>query len=330
MLENFRKKKLDHHIKKTLGSIHKDLVTRAAAFMLLKDSKASFAIEGESPQHSRAERWGRVIGQAGQKELTNDELLRLQKLVIKDDRFLNMGFRKEGGFVGVHDRVSSAPIPDHISAKWEDVPDLINGFIDTNQQVTKEEFDPVISAAVLSFGFVFIHPFEDGNGRIHRYLIHHVLSKMEFAPKGLIFPVSAVILERIDEYREVLESYSKPLLDLIKWRATPEGNVEVLNETKDYYRYFDATKQAEFLYKCVEQTVTETLPQEVEYLEKHDKMRNFIAYHFDMSDKTMENLIGFLRQYDGRLSNRAKNKEFSDLTDDEIVMLEEAYTEIFK
>lgn len=119
-------------------------------------------------------------------------------------------------------------------------------------------------------------------------------------------------------------------MDLIEWKATPKGNVEVLNETKDYYRFFDATKQAEFLYKCVEQTVTETLPEEVEYLEKHDKMRNFIAYHFDMPDKTMENLIGFLRQHEGILSNRAKNKEFTSLTNDEVEALEKAYTEIFK
>lgn len=330
VLEAFRKKHLDQQVNETLGSIHKDLITRAAAFMLLKDSKASFAIEGESPQQDRAERWGRAIGQAGQKELTQEELLRLQDLVIKDSRFVTMGFRKEGGFVGVHDRVSGAPIPDHISAKWEDVPDLITGFIETKQKLTKEEdFDPVIAAAALSFGFAFIHPFEDGNGRIHRYLIHHVLSKMEFAPKGLIFPISAVILERIDEYREVLESYSKPLLNFIEWRATPEGNVDVLNETKDYYRFFDATKQAEFLYKCVEQTVMETLPEEVEYLENHDKMRTFITYHFDMPDKTMENLIGFLRQNNGSLSNRARNKEFSSLTYDEVEMIEKAYAQIF-
>lgn len=329
ILESYRRKDLDQHINKALGSIHKDLITRAAAFMLLKDSKASFAIEGESPQQDRAERWGRAIGQAGQKDLTLEELLRLQELVIKDDRFVNMGFRKEGGFVGVHDRVSGTPIPDHISAKWEDVPDLVNGLIKTNHKLTQDTFDPVVAAAILSFGFVFIHPFEDGNGRIHRYIIHHVLSKMNFAPRGFIFPVSAVILERIDEYREVLESYSKPLLDFIEWRATPEGNVEVLNKTKDYYRYFDATKQAEFLYKCVDQTVMKTLPEEVEYLEKHDKMRNFITYHFDMPDKTMENLIGFMRRNNGDLSNRARKKEFASLTFEEVEMLKEAYADIF-
>ncbi|MEX2437457.1 MAG: hypothetical protein WD509_02680 [Candidatus Paceibacterota bacterium] len=48
-----------------------------------------------------------------------------------------------------------------------------------------------------------------------------------------------------------------------------------------------------------------------------------------MPDKTMENLIGFLRQNNGSLSNRAKKKEFANLTSDEVEMLEEAYTEIF-
>ena len=138
-----------------------------------------------------------------------------------------------------------------------------------------------------------------------------------------------MILDRIDEYKKVLESFSKPRLDFIKWKSTPDGNVEVLNETIDLYRYFDATKQAEFLYQCVEETVLKTLPEEVQYLENHDKMRNFIQEHFDMPDKTIENLIGFLRQNYGLLSNRAKNKEFASLTSDEVEMLEEAYTEVF-
>ena len=68
-----------------------------------------------------------------------------------------------------------------------------------------EQLDPVIAAAILAFGFVYIHPFEDGNGRIHRYLIHHILSKRGFNPPQLVFPVSAAILDRIEDYRGVLE-----------------------------------------------------------------------------------------------------------------------------
>jgi hypothetical protein len=113
----------------------------------------------------------------------------------------------------------------------------------------------VIAAAVLAFGFVYVHPFEDGNGRIHRYLIHHVLAQRGFNPAGVVFPVSAAILERIDGYRTVLEDYSQRLLPVIDWEPTEDGNLRVLNDTGDFYQFFDATPHAEFLYSCVRKTV---------------------------------------------------------------------------
>jgi len=329
ILESFSSDELKKKVRDTIGKVHPDLLSRAAAFLLLIDSKASYAIEGETPPENRAERWGKAIGQAGQKDLNKEELLRLQEIVIEDRRFVKMGWRKEGGFVGMHNRVDGKPVPDHISARWSDVPQLVEGLINANKSLIDSEYDPVLTAAQIAFGFVFIHPFADGNGRIHRYLIHHVLAKKEFSPKGLIFPVSAVILERIDEYKEVLKSYSKPRHDHIEWEATPDGNVDVLNQTIDLYRYFDATMQAEFLCGCVEETVLKTLPEEVQYLESHDKMRKFLQEHFDMPDKDMENLIGFLRQGDGKLSKRALNKEFKALSDAEIRMLEAKYQEVF-
>ena len=42
---------------------------------MLKDSKASFTIEGETPTQSRAVGWGKAIGQAGSKSLSKDELI---------------------------------------------------------------------------------------------------------------------------------------------------------------------------------------------------------------------------------------------------------------
>lgn len=328
-LEAIRDEELDKFVEEKIGKIHPDLLARAAAFLLLKDSKASYTIEGEQPPHNRVERWGRAIGQAGQKKLTMNEFLRLQEIVIQDRRFVKMGWRDDGGFIGVHDRISNHPVPDHISAKPEDNSYLMEKFLETYQNVITSEYDPVLAASLLAFGFVFIHPFQDGNGRIHRYLIHHILAEKNFAPKGLIFPVSAVILNRIDEYIKVLESFSRPRLDLIDWKSTPDGNVEVLNDTRDLYSYFDATPQAEFLYRCVKETALHTLPDEVRYLENHEEMRNFIHGNFDMPDKEMENLIGFLRQNDGKLSNRAKTKEFEALTVEEVIMLEETFKEIF-
>ena len=52
----------------------------------------------------------------------------------------------------------------------------MDGLIAVDQKLEMDStFDAVLAAAVIAFGFVFIHPFVDGNGRIHRYLIHHVL-----------------------------------------------------------------------------------------------------------------------------------------------------------
>jgi hypothetical protein len=89
----------------------------------------------------------------------------------------------------------------------------------------------VLQAAATAFGFVYIHPFQDGNGRLHRCLIHYVLAERKFTPRGMVFPVSPVMLDRIDPYRDTLRAHSGPLMNFLEWRPTPERNVEVLNDT---------------------------------------------------------------------------------------------------
>lgn len=310
---------------RTLKGIHRDILLRTSAFLMLKDSKASFSIEGESPKSKRTARWAKAIGQAGAIDLSTEELLRLQQVVIENDRFVEMGFRTKGGFVGEHDRITGEPVPSHISARWQDVKQLTDGMLSTYKLQMQSEIDPVISAAAIAFGFVFIHPFEDGNGRIHRYLIHHILAKKQFTQQGIIFPVSASILSHIDDYRKVLESYSLPLLDLIEWEETKNHNVEVMNETIDFYRYFDATKQAEFLYNCVDDTIRNIIPEEINYLIKYDEFKRYLDDEFEMPDTTVAILIKFLEQNNGKLSKRAREKEFAALSDDEIKEIERNY-----
>jgi len=329
-LEALTALRLSDLAKEQAGKIHPDLLTRASAFMLLNDSRASFAIEGERPEKNRMERWGRAISQAGRHMLTVEELVRLQSIVIEDQRFVKLGLRQEEGFVGEHDRSSHMPIPDHISARWKDLPSLMESLLETYGLAKEQGMDTILLAASLAFGFVFIRPFTDGNGRIHRYIIHHVFDQLGFSPKGVVFPVSAVILERIDAYRQVLEAYSRPRLDFIEWQPTPQGNVEVMNETADLYRYFDATRQAEFLYDCVRQTIEKTLPEEIRYLEQYDHLKAAITARFDMPDHIMDLLIRFLHQNQGVLSKRAREKEFKELSEDECQDLEMLYKDICK
>ena len=74
---------------------------------------------------------------------------------------------------------------------------LLNGLVAVSQKLESVTYNAVLAAAQLAFGFVSIHPFVDGYGRIHRYLFHHVLARKEYVSKGFVFPVSAVILERL-------------------------------------------------------------------------------------------------------------------------------------
>jgi hypothetical protein len=312
-----------------VASVPKDLMARAAAFLLLKDSKSSYLIEGEDPPHDRMQRWARAISEAGKHPINLDELVRLQDSVIADKRFVRIGLRNAGGFVGEHDRVSHSPLPDHISARPQDLPALVDG-LRAFDEGAAQQLDTVVAAAVLAFGFVYIHPFEDGNGRIHRYLIHHVLAKGGFNPPGVVFPVSAVILQRIDEYRAVLEDYSKRLLPVVRWQPTDQGDVDVLNDTGDFYRFFDATMHAEFLYSCVQQTIEKDLPEEADFLRRYDRFAAGVQAIVDMPDRTRDLLFKFVHQNGGRLSQRARTREFGKLTDAEAKRVEELYREQFE
>ncbi|WP_242443581.1 Fic family protein [Sphingobium sp. LB126] len=328
-LEEAGTKHLDQIARQEVGRIRADLVSRAAAFLLLNDSKSSFAIEGERPSGTRAIRWGQAIAQAGSHPLSLAELDRLQRIVIGDARFVRLGLRTQGGFVGVHDRDNGDPLPDHISARHEDLGILLDGIVAYADRTRSQGYDPVVAAAAIAFGFVYIHPYEDGNGRIHRWLIHHALASANYNPPGLVFPVSAAILRRLDAYRLVLESYSRPLLQEIEWQRTADGNVEVLNQTINFYRYFDATAHAEFLYDCVEQTIVEDLPREVRFLEAFDRFSDGIQQIVDMPDAQVELLQKFLQQNTGQFSQRARSREFAALTDDEAAQIEQLYTDAF-
>ena len=327
-LENFVAMDLASKARDAVAAVPRDILARAAAFLLLKDSKSSYAIEGERAPQDRIQRWGRAVGEAGRHPLSLEELLRLQAIVIGNARFVNLGLRKEGGFIGEHDRETHFPLPDHVSARAEDLRSLLDGMIAFDGSGARH-MDSVIAAAVLAFGFVYVHPFADGNGRIHRYLIHHVLAGKGFNPAGVVFPVSSAILESIDGYRAVLEDYSRRQLPVIEWEPTVDGNVKVDNDTADFYRFFDATPHAEFLYECVRKTVEEDLPREMEFLGRYDRFRTVVETVADMPNRTIDLLFRFLRQNGGSLSKRAREGEFSKLTDAEVETLERAYVEIF-
>lgn len=234
-LERLVSLRLSEQARQLLDRVSPQMVARAASFLLLADSQASFAIEGERLPRNKEERWLRAVQQVGRYPLSFDELNRLHNILIEDRRFVKEGLRDQGVFLGQRSP-DGVPLPEFIGARPQDLPELVRALIAGDTQLAQAQLDPVLHAACLAFSFIYIHPYEDGNGRLHRCLIHHVLAERKFSPSGLVFPVSSVMLKRIDQYRQRLQAHSGPLMPFIHWLPTERGNVDVDNDTSDLYR----------------------------------------------------------------------------------------------
>ena len=88
------------------------------------------------------------------------------------------------------------PPPAHVSALLDDLCEAIND----------DRLPPIVQAALVHAQFETIHPFDDGNGRTGRALIHVVLRRRRVAPEYLP-PVSVVLAAAKDRYVEGLTAF---------------------------------------------------------------------------------------------------------------------------
>ena len=198
------------------------------------------------------------------------------------------------------------------------------GLIDAHKYMRAGNVSPVIHATTIAYGFVFLHPFEDGNGRIHKFLMHNILSLRGIVPPGLMFPISAVMLKNTADYDESLEAFSRPLLQLTDYTLTELGEMTVKNDTACWYQYMDITFQAESLYQFVIQTVEKELVEELSFLANYDNTKKAIQNIIDMPDRQVDLFIRFCLRNKGKLSAKKRTTYFSFLTDVELAAMEQA------
>jgi hypothetical protein len=166
---------LARQTQKTLEKYDHDLLRRAAAFLYLKETQSSFEVEREKPSPQRAQRFADLLREAETNTpLSEQRFVDLQNSVV-DPRFRETSYRAQQNWVGddlgYRKRIALVP------PRPDDARELMDGLVAMSESLrqTPSNLDPVVAAASLSFGFVFIHPLMDGNGRLHRYLIHEVL-----------------------------------------------------------------------------------------------------------------------------------------------------------
>lgn len=76
--------------------------------------------------------------------------------------------------------------------------------------------DPVLRAAIAHLGFVTIHPFDDGNGRIARAIADWQLARSENSAQRFYSMSAQIRLERNDYY-DMLERTQTGTLDITAW-----------------------------------------------------------------------------------------------------------------
>lgn len=321
-LEAFLGKRLEHRARELVGQHDPQLLHRAAQYLYLKETKSSFEIERDHPDRLRTLRFVELLRGANElRELSAERLVELQKAVL-DPRYAQDGYRRDQNYVGQTLAGYREQIH-YISPRPEDLDELMAGWLRCDARLRDSDIDPVVQAAALGFGFVFLHPFDDGNGRLHRYLIHHVLSRTGFTPHGLVLPVSAVMLADRLAYDACLETFSRPLLERLDYDLDARGALRVRSDSACWYRYFDATRIAEYLYGVVERTIETDLVDELAFLAQFDAAWRELREIVDMPDRRLERFLQICLANGGRLSAR-KREMFAELSDDEVARMEQA------
>lgn len=309
-----------------LTSYPRDLLRRALSYLYNKETKSSFGIEHIKPSASRIEKFIGLLEMAEVKDFCEKHLLIDVQNRIVDSRFKDRDYRANQNYIG--QTISyQKQIVHYVCPKPNDLPRLMDGLLAAHKIMKEGEVSAIIHAAIIAYGFVFMHPFEDGNGRIHRFLIHNILFLCGAIPKGLMFPISAVILKNLTLYDNSLEAFSIPLMQLIEYDLDDLGQMTVLGETERFYKYIDMTPQVETLCDFVKLTIKYELIEELDFLVSYDKTRQAIQNIVDMPDRLVDLFIHFCLQNNSGLSVKKRESHFEFLTDNELTKMEKIIQE---
>lgn len=321
-LSDFETADLPEKCRRLVSAYSPELLKRALSYLYTKETKSSFEIERIKPTSTRAERFVALLQLAEKEDFCSKiQLIDLQNRIV-DPRFRDSDYRSGQNYVGEilawqKEKIHFAcPKPDDLSG-------LMDGFIAAHERMDDSDISALIHAATIGYGFVYLHPFEDGNGRIHRFLIHNILARRGFTPEEVMFPISAAMLKNLVDYDNSLEAFSGHLMPLVEYSLDEEGRMTVLNDTAVWYRYIDMTPQAEALFRFIDQTINTELADELAFLVNYDDTKKAIQEIVDMPDQKIDLFIRFCLQNNGRLSARKRQSHFDFLSDDEIAAMEQ-------
>lgn len=292
-------------------SIGPSMLDRALSWAYLSETEGSFAIEGETPSQDKASLFANLLKRAhDQRLLTETYLVELQNAAITNPYDKAVQFRIEqnrlqGDALGAAGVTYVPPGPDLCDELMQQLMAL------ANRQLPGT--DSLIHAALVSFSFVFIHPFMDGNGRLSRFLIHHALGQSGSLPAGFLLPISVAIEKHEEQYLQALKSFSKPARDLcqVLWSGDDQYSYTWQLGGDIWFRYMDMTECVEFTVEMAQAALDTYLRQEVDFLALFDDVARVINARHDLRSSDLATLIVTTYQNGGKLSIK-RRKRFAD------------------
>lgn len=292
-----------------IQSLGDDLLRRALEWAYLSETNSSFAIEHETPPQTKAQAYVALLRQAHeQRPLSEEYLVALQNEAITQPRLHEVQFRTEQNWLrrGGTGALSVTYVPPEPDLCFELMQELIS-----YANRAPRDVDPLVLGAVQSFGFVFLHPFLDGNGRLSRYLIHHALCRSGALQRGFLLPISAAIHRHEGDYLQALSRFSRPAREF--WSVTQVDEARfacAFRGSPSLYRYWDATPAAEFVADMARIAVEEDLLREAELLRSFDRIYSRVSARYDARSNDLATLINIALR-EGSISKN-KRKRYAD------------------
>jgi len=282
------------------------LLDRAIRYLYLSETRGSFGIERETPSADKQERFVSLLRHAGDANdgapVDENWLADLQNVVVRDAHSREASYRtRQNWLEDATGRITFLPPPPdelrRAMAGWE-------AFANDEERCS----DVLVKAACVAFGLVYLHPFMDGNGRLHRFMIHHVLARSGLLAEGILLPVSAVILKHVSSYHAVLSGFSRPVTALWDYRR---GDIEpaiIRSPGSRPYRFFEADREVAFLYEMIRLTVREEIPAELAWLQGYDAAFATLDAELDLPQKDLSALIRMIQSNGGALSQHRRRQ----------------------
>ncbi len=302
--------------KEFIASLPREMMDRAINWAYLSETDSSFAIEKEAPSEQKSERFVQLLRQAHERQpLTEDYLVSLQNSVISHPLEWAVAFRHEqnhltNSFRGAAGVTYIPPPPDLCRDLMIELMAFANR--------APLELDPLVAAGIASFGFVFLHPFMDGNGRLSRFLIHQALCCSGALENGLLLPISVAMKREEQRYLDALQSFSKPARQFwdVRWVDADNMSLDFTGDPS-LYRYWDATECVAFTLEMAKRALEVELREETEYLQRYDTLLKVVNDNYDVRGSLLSKLIMQCLDQNGVVS-KGRRKQYNGYIQEEV------------